>query len=157
MDGDACPVRDEVFRVAGRLSLPVTVVSNGSRGVRLPEGVRRVIVEEGADAADDWIVEAIGPNDICVTADIPLASRCLAKGALAVAPAGRVWDSENIGSAMAGREISRHLRETGMETRHAGFTNRNRSLFLEALERTVQQARRPASAQPRPLPDFFSD
>ncbi|WP_342452431.1 YaiI/YqxD family protein [Pararoseomonas baculiformis] len=157
MDGDACPVRDEAFRVAARHGLGVTVVSNGSRGVRLPDGVRRVIVAEGPDAADDWIAEAIRPGDICVTADIPLASRCLQAGGHAVAPGGRIWDQENIGGALAGREVSRHMREMGHETRHAGFTTQNRSRFLEAMEAVVQRAMRGAPKPPPPMPDFFSD
>ncbi|SHK30247.1 hypothetical protein SAMN02745194_04644 [Roseomonas rosea] len=157
MDGDACPVRDEVFRVAARHGLAVTVVSNGSRGVRLPDGIRRVIVAEGADAADDWIAEAIRPGDICVTADIPLASRCLAAGGHAVAPGGRIWDLENIGSALAGREVARHLREMGRETRNAAFTPQHRSRFLESMEAVVQRALRGGAAPPRPMPDFFSD
>ncbi|WP_424135072.1 YaiI/YqxD family protein [Roseomonas chloroacetimidivorans] len=157
MDGDACPVRDEVFRVAARHGLPVTVVSNGSRGMRLPDGIRRVVVAEGPDAADDWIAEAVQPRDICVTADIPLASRCLAAGGHAVAPSGRIWDAENIGSALAGREISRHLREMGQETRHAAFSGQNRSRFLEVLEAVVQKAMRPAEPKPRAMPDFFSE
>ncbi|WP_338666152.1 YaiI/YqxD family protein [Pararoseomonas sp. SCSIO 73927] len=155
VDGDACPVRDEVFRVARRLSLPVTVVSNGSRGVRLPDGVRRVIVEEGADAADDWIVEAIGPNDICVTADIPLAARCLAKKALSVSPRGHAWTEANIGGALAGREISRHMRETGMETRNAAFTGADRQRFLVALDAATAAAMRPAPPAFRIPPGGF--
>jgi hypothetical protein len=157
VDGDACPVRDEVFRVAARHGLEVTVVSNGSRGVRLPDGVRRVIVAEGPDAADDWIAEAVRPGDICVTADIPLASRCLAAGGHAVAPGGRIWDQENIGSALAGREVARHLREMGRETRNAAFTPQHRSRFLESMEAVVQKALRGGQAPPRPMPDFFSD
>jgi uncharacterized protein YaiI (UPF0178 family) len=159
VDGDACPVRDEVFRVAERLGLEVTVVSNGSRGVRLPDSpkIRRVIVAEGADAADDWIVEAIRPGDVCVTADIPLASRCLAVGAYAVAPNGKVWDTTNIGSALAGREISRLQREMGRETRNASFTPQNRSRFLQALDATLQLSIRGAAPAPRNLPDFFSE
>jgi len=157
VDGDACPVRDEVFRVAERHGLPVTVVANGSRGVRLPDGVRRVIVAEGADAADDWIAEAIQPDDICVTADIPLASRCLAAGGHAVAPAGKIWDSENIGGALAGREVSRHLREMGRETRHAAFSGQNRSRFLESMEAVVQRALRGAPPPPPRMPDFFAE
>ncbi|MFC7737381.1 YaiI/YqxD family protein [Roseomonas sp. GCM10028921] len=157
MDGDACPVRDEVFRVASRHGLAVTVVSNGSRGVRLPDWVRRVIVAEGPDAADDWIAEAVRPNDICVTADIPLASRCLEAGGLALAPGGRVWDADNIGGALAGREVARHLREMGHETRNAAFTGQNRSRFLEAMEGVVIRAMRGSPPPSRPLPDFFSD
>lgn len=158
MDGDACPVRDEVFRVAERHGLPVTVVSNGSRGVRLPDGVRRVIVAEGPDAADDWIADSVKPYDICVTADIPLASRVLANGGYAVAPSGKTWDSTNIGAALAGREISRHMREvTGGQTRNSSFTPDNRSRFLQALEVVVQRAMRGPEPPPPAMPDFFSD
>ncbi|WP_159998871.1 YaiI/YqxD family protein [Roseomonas sp. 18066] len=154
VDGDACPVRDEVFRVAGRLSLVVHVVSNGARGVRLPEvdWVKRVIVAEGADAADDWIAERIRPQDLCITADIPLASRCLERGARALSPTGRIWTSDNIGQALAGREVSRHLREIGALTRgHAPMTGSDKSRFLSALETEVQAALRGAEAKPAAL------
>ncbi len=145
VDGDACPVREEIYRVAGRLGLQVYIVANGARPIlppRLPN-VRMVMVEEGADKADDWIAERIAATDICVTADIPLASRCLKKGARAVAPNGKVWTEANIGSALAGREISRHLRELG---HNAGgpppFTKADRSQFLNALDAAVTAARR---------------
>ena len=145
VDGDACPVREEVYRVADRLGLNVFVVYNGSRPIlpsRNPK-VRLVMVPEGADKADDWIAEHIGASDVCVTADIPLASRCLGKGARAVSPAGRAWTENNIGSALAGREISAHLREIGMTTRGpAPFTKADRSRFLGALDAAVQAARR---------------
>ncbi|HWX51297.1 MAG TPA: YaiI/YqxD family protein [Roseomonas sp.] len=160
IDADACPVRDEVFRVAGRLSLVVHVVSNGSRGIRLPDApwIRRVIVAEGPDAADDWIAEHIAASDICVTADIPLAARCLEKGSRALAPNGRLWTPDNIGSALAGREIARHLREVGATTRGpAPMAAADRSRFLSALENEAQAAMRGATAAPlrlwRPLPD----
>ena len=141
VDGDACPVREEVYRVAGRLGLQVIVVSNGSRPIRPPglPNVRMVIVNDRADAADDWIVERIAPADICVTADIPLASRALAKGARAIAPTGKVWTSDNIGNALAGREVARHLRELG--TGGGGpppFSKQDRSRFLSALDTLVQ-------------------
>ena len=116
IDADACPVRDEVYRVAERLNLKVFVVSNGSRPIRPSPNptIAMITVSEGADAADHWIVEHIGASDICVTADIPLAARCLAKDALALAPNGKIWTKDNIGNALAGREVSRHLRELGM-------------------------------------------
>lgn len=145
IDGDACPVREEVYRVAGRLELTVFVVSNGSRPILPPRNplVRMITVGEGADAADDWIADHIAPPDVCVTADIPLASRCLAKGARALSPAGKLWTPDNIGSALAGRELSRHLRELG----HTGggpapFGKADRSRFLSALDTLVQAARR---------------
>src|SRR5215475_16065968 len=118
VDGDACPVREEIYRVATRLRLNVFVVSNGSRPIRPPRipNVSMVLVGESADAADDWIAERIGATDLCVTADILLASRCLKKGARVVSPIGRQWTEANIGNALAGRDIARHLRELGHTT-----------------------------------------
>jgi uncharacterized protein YaiI (UPF0178 family) len=145
IDGDACPVRDEVYRVAGRLDLMVHVVSNGSRPIRPSADPRidMVIVGTGADAADDWIAERITAGDIAVTGDIPLASRCLAKGARALAPNGKVWTGSNIGNALAGRELSRHLRELGVAGGgHAPFSKNDRSRFLNALDAAVQAALR---------------
>jgi uncharacterized protein len=147
VDGDACPVREEVYRVATRLRLDVFVVSNGSRPIRPPgmPNVRMVLVGDGADAADDWIAERISAADVCVTADIPLASRCLKKEARVVSPAGRQWTQANIGNALAGREIARHLRELGTTTRGpAPLTPRDRSRFLGALDAAVQAALREA-------------
>ena len=153
IDADACPVRDEVYRVAERLSLKVFVVSNGSRpsGRRRIRTSRMVTVGDGADAADHWIAEHIGPADICVTADIPLAARCLAKDALALAPNGKIWTKDNIGNALAGREVSRHLRELGMTGGGpAPFSKADRSRFLQALDKLVQAARRRANGNPAP-------
>ena len=141
IDGDACPVREEVYRVADRLQLPVVVVSNGSRPIR-PTGrpnVTMITVAAGADIADDWIAERITASDCCVTNDIPLASRCLAKGARALSPTGHPWTPDNIGNALAGREMSRHLRELGL----AGggptpLTKAEKSKFLSALDTAVQ-------------------
>jgi len=145
IDADACPVRDEVYRVAERVGLKVYVVSNGSRPI-LPSRnplVSMVTVSEGADAADDWIAERITPSDICVTADIPLASRCLKKDARALAHNGKLWTQDNIGSALAGREIGRHLRESGVTTGGPPpFSKADRSRFLNALDAVVQQALR---------------
>ena len=144
VDADACPVRDEVYRVAERLGLKVFVVSNGSRPIMPPRnpGISMILVGEGADVADDWIAERIGTGDVCVTSDIPLAARCLGKGAYAVSSAGKIWTQDNIGNALAGREISRHLRELGMTTGGpAPFTKADRSRFLNALDKVVQAAR----------------
>lgn len=145
VDGDACPVRDEVYRVAERLKLEVFVVYNGSRPIRPPvyNKVRMILVEEGADKADDWIAEHITPSDVCVTSDIPLASRCLAKNARALSPVGRLWTGDNIGNALAGREIGRYLREIGATTGGpAPITKADRSKFLSALDTAVQAALR---------------
>jgi uncharacterized protein len=145
VDADACPVRDEVYRVATRLGVTVHLVSNGSRPIRPPglPNVHSVIVAEGADKADDWIAERVTPADICVTADIPLAARCLERGARALANNGRVWTPDNIGNALAGREVSRHLREMGLTTGGpAPMSKSDRSKFLSALDMLVQAALR---------------
>jgi uncharacterized protein YaiI (UPF0178 family) len=153
IDGDACPVRDEACRVAHRQGVPVVVVANGSRPMR-PTGwpnVTMITVAAGADVADDWIVERIGAVDVCVTNDIPLAARCLAKGARALAANGKVWTRDNIGNALAGREIGRFLRETGLNTGGpAPLNKRDRSQFLNALDMLVTAARRVRPPQARP-------
>jgi uncharacterized protein len=143
IDADACPVREETYRVATRLSLPVFVVSNGSRPIRPPglPNVSMAIVDATPDAADDWIAERITAADVCVTADIPLAARCLGRGARAVAPTGRQWTQDNIGNALAGREVAQHMRETGLRTGGpSAMTRADRSRFLSALDAAVQAA-----------------
>jgi uncharacterized protein YaiI (UPF0178 family) len=145
IDGDACPVKDEVYRVAERLKLGVIVVSNGSRPIRPPRfgNVRMITVQEGADKADDWIAEHITAADVCVTSDIPLASRCLAKNARAISSYGKLWTQDNIGNALAGRKIARHLRELGANTGGPPpMTKQDRSKFLSALDTAVQAALR---------------
>ncbi len=145
VDGDACPVRDEVYRVAERLGLAVFVVSNGSRPIRPPANpsIKMITVAAGADVADDWIAERITPADVCVTSDIPLAARCLAAGGRALTPTGRHWTPDNIGNALAGRAVSQHMREIGMNTGGpAPLTKADRSKFLGALDTAVQAARR---------------
>ena len=131
--------------MAARLRLNVFVVSNGSRPIRPPgmSNVSMVLVGDNADAADDWIAERIGATDVCVTSDIPLASRCLKKGARVVSPTGKQWTEANISNALAGREIARHLRELGATTRGPSpLTKRDRSRFLSALDTAVQAALR---------------
>ena len=148
IDADACPVREEVYRVAGRFGLAVFVVSNFSRPIRPPglPNVELVMVGDGFDAADDWIAEHIGKGDVCVTADIPLAARVLQRNGHVVAPNGHVWTAANIGSALAGRELSRHLRELGVATRGpAAMTKADRSRFLGALDGVVHKAMREAA------------
>ena len=143
VDADACPVKDEVVRVADRHGLAVHFVSNA--WMRLPDGasVDRVIVPEGPDAADDWIATRIGRGDIAVTADIPLASRCLEAGAQVIGPTGKPFTNASIGMALAMRDLQRHLRETG-ESRgfNAAFTRADRSRFLQALEEAIQAIKR---------------
>jgi uncharacterized protein len=151
IDADACPVREEVYRVATRLGLDVFVVSNGSRPIRPPGlgNVHMIMVGAGMDAADDWIAEHIGAGDVCVTSDLPLASRCLKDGARVVPPNGKPLTEANIGNALAGREVSRHLRELGVATRGpAPLAKQDRSRFLSALDTAVQQALRAAAADP---------
>jgi uncharacterized protein YaiI (UPF0178 family) len=145
VDGDACPVRTEVYRVADRLGLKVFVVSNGSRPI-LPSrspNVSMVTVDEGADKADDWIVERITRGDVCITSDIQLASRCIARGASAVSPVGKIWTQSNIGNALADRELARHLRELGVSAAGpAPLTKADKSRFLDSLDTAVQAALR---------------
>lgn len=145
VDADACPVREEIYRVADRLQLQVHIVSNGSRPIPPARRahVTMVIVEAGADKADDWIAERVTEKDVCVTSDIPLAARCLAKNARVLAPNGKLWTADNIGGALAGRELSRHLRELGATGGGPPpFSKADRSKFLSALDTLVQQALR---------------
>ncbi len=143
VDADACPVKDEVVRVAGRHGLVVTFVANfGLRPSRDPM-IRNVVVAQGADAADDWIVEKVAAGDIVITSDIPLAGRALAKGATVLGPTGRPFTESSIGMALAMRELNQHLRETG-ESRgiNAGFTPKDRQSFLQALDQAALKAKR---------------
>lgn len=145
VDGDACPVKAEVERVADRHALTVFIVSNGGVRPSAHPRIRHVIVPDGPDAADDWIAERIGVHDIAVTADIPLAARCLDKSASVIAPSGRPFTRDNIGTALGMREFKRHLREaTRSETMHASFSKQDRSRFLSALENEIQAIRRRA-------------
>ncbi len=143
VDGDACPVKPEVERVATRHGLHVYLVSNGGLRPSSNPLFRHVTVSEGADAADDWIAGRIAAGDIAITADIPLAARCLAKGARVLGPAGRPFTDESIGLALGMRDLHRHLREvTGGQTYNAGFARQDRSRFLNALENEIQAMRR---------------
>src|ERR1700734_2592848 len=111
VDGDACPVKAEVEKVAARHGLHVTIVSNGGLRPSANPLLRHVTVTEGPGAADDWIADQIGAGDVAITADIPLAARCLEKGARVIGPNGKAFTSEGIGMALGMRELSRHLRE----------------------------------------------
>ena len=143
MDADACPVKDEILRVAARHGLVTTFVANsGLRPSRDPL-IRNVLVPQGADAADNWIAEHCAPGDIVVTADIPLAGRVLEAGGFALGPAGRPFTPQSIGMALAMRELNQHLREIGERGSHnAAFTARDRTQFLQTLDEVVQRARR---------------
>ncbi|MBK8573148.1 MAG: YaiI/YqxD family protein [Holophagaceae bacterium] len=144
VDADACPVKDEIFRVAQRCGLKVLVVSNSP--LRLPRSplIEAVVVARGQfDGADDWIVEQITDRDIAVTADIPLAARCLEKGARALDAKGKVYSPDSIGDALASRELMAHLRAMGeMGGGPPPFTARDRSTFLQRLDDLIQALRR---------------
>jgi uncharacterized protein YaiI (UPF0178 family) len=149
VDGDACPVKDEVYAVAARLGLAVVVVANQRIHVPRDLGVEMVVVADGPDAADDWIAEEIRPLDIVITADIPLAARCLEVGALALGTHGREFTPDSIGSALATREIKASIRESGAA---AGgpppITGRDRSRFSNVLDQLVHRALRADRADP---------
>ncbi|MDH3913346.1 MAG: YaiI/YqxD family protein [Rhodospirillales bacterium] len=143
VDADACPVKDETLRVAARHSLKTYLVSDG--GIRPGQDplVELVIVSQGADAADDWIADRIQDSDICITNDIPLAARCLERGALAIKPNGQPFTEDGIGMALAKRELMQGLRESGEITGGPKpFSRSDRSEFLNRLETTVQAAKR---------------
>ncbi|TCN16917.1 YaiI/YqxD family protein [Sinorhizobium americanum] len=143
VDADACPVKAEILKVAERHGFEVTLVANsGLRPSRDPM-VHNVIVSAGFDAADNWIAEHAGGGDIVVTADVPLAGRCVTAGALVTGPTGRVFDKTNIGMASAMRDLGAHLRETGESKGYnASFSARDRSAFLETLDRLCRRVKR---------------
>ena len=139
VDADACPVKQEVYRVANRYGLNVTLVSNSWMRAPPEDRISLIVVGDRLDAADDWIVEHVGENDIVISADIPLASRCLEKGAQVLGPSGRVFTDESIGEALATRELLSQLRELGTVTGGpAPFRKRDRSRFLQRLDETIQ-------------------
>ena len=143
VDADACPVKEEAVRVAERHGIDVHMVSNS--WMRLPDSmqVKRVIVSDGFDAADDWIAERCGPDDIVVTADIPLAARCLEAGAAVIGPTGKPFTKSSIGMALAMRELMSDLRAMGeVSGGNAGFTRQDRSRFLQAMESAAQTIKR---------------
>ena len=143
IDADACPVKDEVYKVAGRYGLMTLVVSNSF--IRIPTSplIERRIVEAGPDAADDWIAEAALPGDIVITNDIPLADRALKAGSAAIAPNGRPFTVDSIGAALAQRSIMEHIRSTGEITGGPkSFASNDRSQFLQTLDTVIQRHRR---------------
>ncbi|WP_269929899.1 YaiI/YqxD family protein [Aminobacter sp. HY435] len=147
VDADACPVKNEVVKVAERLELVVTFVSNGGLRPSRDPMIRNVVVSKGADAADDWIVENAKANDIVITADIPLASRAVQLGAHVLGPTGKPFTPENIGMAVAMRDLKQHLRETGESKGYnASFSAQDRSRFLGALDLMARRALKTAPA-----------
>lgn len=146
VDADACPVKQEVYRVAGRCRLDVTLVANS--WMRIPHRARvsLEVVAGGLDAADDWIVEHVQPDDVVITADIPLASRCLQKGASVLGPSGRPFTEDNIGDAVATRDLLTELRSGGEITGGpAPLSQRDRSAFVHQLGELIQSIRRKAA------------
>ena len=143
IDADACPVKDEVYRVAARYGLHVFVVSNSWINTPREPWIEQVVVDAGPDIADDWIAERAGPGDIVVTADIPLADRCLKAGAQALKANGQPFTPDSIGSALAGRMVGEHLRSMGVATSGPPpFGPKDRSTFLQALDQAVVRAKR---------------
>jgi len=153
IDADACPVKDEVFRVAKRHGLCVHVVSNSRLNVPRDPLFHAVVVSGHFDAADDWIVEQLTDVDIAITSDIPLASRSLKKGARVLDPKGRLFTEDSIGDAMASREISAFLRDMGeMGGGPKPYSPQDRSRFLGTLENQIQALLKIQRSQPTPLP-----
>jgi uncharacterized protein len=151
IDADACPVKDEVYRVAGRYGLHVYVVANSFMNVPREPWIERVIVPDSFDAADDWIAERADPASIVVTADVPLASRCVKAGASVLAPTGKAFTDSSVGMALATRNLMQELREAGAVTGGPRpFSAKDRSAFLGALDRAVVRLRRAAQTPPRP-------
>ena len=143
VDADACPVKNEIERVATRHNLKTYMVCDGGIRPSLNPLIKLVVVSQGADAADDWIVDHIGRADICVTNDIPLAARCLKKEAFALKSNGKSYTNDNIGMALATREIMERIRESGeMTGGPPPFSKTDRSKFLDQIEKIVQKAKK---------------
>lgn len=143
VDADACPVKDETFRVAARYGLHVFVVANSFMNLPREPWIERVVVSDGFDAADDWIAERAAPGAVVITADVPLASRCVKAGAMAIAPNGKAFTDSSVGMALATRNLMQDLREAGAITGGPKpFSPKDRSAFLGALDRAVMRLRR---------------
>jgi hypothetical protein len=151
VDADACPVKDEIYRVANRHGLPVSVVAGNF--IRVPQDplIERVAAGSGMDAADDWIAEHAGDCDIVITSDIPLASRCVKAGAEVIAPNGKPFTEQSIGMALAVRNLMTDLRAAGEVTGGPkSFASRDRSAFLSALDQTIRRIQRRRADQTAP-------
>jgi uncharacterized protein YaiI (UPF0178 family) len=150
VDADACPVKAETVKVAERHGLPVVFVANAWLAVPRAPRVRMQVVSGSFDAADDWIVEHLQPHDVVITADIPLAARSLKRGAHVLGPSGKPFTADNIGNALATRELMADLRACGAGGGPPPFGPKDRSRFLEVLERVVRQARQGRASQEQP-------
>lgn len=143
VDGDACPVKDLILRAAHRLDLQLLLVSNKPMGFGREPGVTEVIVPAGPDEADQWIAEAVTPDDLVITADIPLAAAVVAKGAVALGHRGELFDEASIGERMATWALLRSLREEGLETGGPkAFGPKDRAAFAAGLDRLLAKRRR---------------
>ena len=143
VDADACPVKDEVYVVATRYGVPVAVVANSRIHVPPGLGAELVLVSEGPDAADDWIADAVRPGDVVVTADVPLAARCLRAGARVLGPNGHPFDLDSIGDALAMRDLKADLRGAGVTTGGPPpLSQKDRSRFLSKLDELVSRGLR---------------
>ncbi len=148
VDADACPVKNEIYRVATRHGIKVIGVSNSPIAVPRDPLIERVVVAAGVDEADNWIVERAIGGDIVITADIPLASRCVKAGAAVIAPTGRAFTEESIGLALATRNLMDSLRSAGEITGGPkSFSPRDRSSFLSALDQAIVRLKRAGFGQ----------
>ena len=139
IDADACPVKQEVYRVARRYGLRVILIANSPMKLPQEDGISLVVVDGQMDAADNWIVSHAARNDIVITGDIPLAARCLKIGARVLGPKGYIFTEATISNALANRDIMMYLRNTGIETGGpASFQKRDRSLFLQSLDKIIR-------------------
>ncbi len=139
VDGDGCPVKDETYVVATRYGIPVVLVANSRLNVPEGLGVEMVLVAKGPDAADDWIVENVRPGDVVVTADLPLAARCLEAGARVLGTTGRIFSEDSIGNLVGTRDLKAYLREAGvMSGGPPSMSAKDRSRFLSMLDELVQ-------------------
>jgi uncharacterized protein len=139
VDADACPVKQEVYRVARRYGLRVILIANSPMKLPQEDGISLVVVKGQMDAADDWIVSHAARNDIVITGDIPLAARCLKIGARVLGPKGYIFTEATISNALANRDIMTYLRNTGIETGGpVSFQKRDRSLFLQSLDKIIR-------------------
>ena len=161
VDADACPVKDEVYRVAKRYQLDVTLVANAWMRVPHEDWLTLEIVTDGFDAADNWIVEHVQAHDVVVTADIPLASRCLSLDACVIGPTGKPFTEDNIGGTVATRDLMAELRGAGeISGGPPPMQKHDKSQFLQALDQGIQSIRRkqklnspkPPADGPEPLP-----